>query len=323
MANNNSWLDTISCDLGLRQHLDAELDERENEYDFKATAGEWWRASDLGKDLYIRFLKRKGYESLPFDQRTMRKFEIGKLWEEKLHEAIDARIVKNKGNIKDIDLNPDGKLESERKNVVDTALNLRGHYDRLLLVKVNSTDWCLVVYEIKTVASAMFHRQKKEGLQPIHNIKQMMFYLERLQSKENFDKLTKIAQDRYDITPTKVVGVLSQVSKDDASMWEKVYEFNDKIYSEIKTEIETLNQYWQKDEMPPKPDLIVLRDGIAKLNWEITYSNFVHHILGDKYADIIKNAEQMVRSHYYYKKNNPVKLPEMEKKIAEFNHRFK
>ena len=313
----NAWLENITCDLGLRQHLDAEIERANN--DFKKSANPSWYPSDLGKDLFIRFIKRKGYEALPFDKRTLRKFEIGKLWELRLHQVIDARIARGEGNIKEIDLNPDATFEPFKKRVENNNLELRGYYDRLLLVKVNATDWWLVVYEIKSVASMSFHKQKLEGEQPIGNRKQMMFYLERLMTPEYWNKMVATCQAKHNITPVKIVGVLSQISKDDGSMWERTYEFDPVMYAEIEKEILTLNEFWKSGTPPPKPDLVVVENGIAKVNWEVSYSNYIHHILGLDYMDKLKRAKQLVAQHAYRRKNTPSMVASIEEKIHEFN----
>lgn len=314
----NEWLEEITCDLGLRQHLDAEI-ERANA-DYKKSSSPSWYPSDLGKDLFTRFIKRKGtYDSLPFDKRTLRKFEIGKLWEARLHQVIDARIARGEGNIKEIDLHPDATFEAFKKRVENNQLELRGYYDRLLLVKVNENDWILVVYEIKSVASTSFHKQKKEGSQPKGNIMQMMFYLGAMRLPMYWNKLVKTSQDVHGITPTKIVGVLSQVSKDDGSMWERTYEFDPALHAEIENEIKVLNEYWQQDKLPPKPPLIIVEEGIARVNWEVSYSNYVHHILGKNYVAVLDQADKMVRRHYYYRKNAPSKVGMVEEEIKALN----
>lgn len=314
----NDWLEQISCDLGLRQHLDAELKRAESEY--KKSANPSWYPSDLGKDLFIRFIKRKGYDSIPMDARTLRKFEIGKLWEARLHQIIDARIQRGEGNIKEVDLNPEATFEAYKKRVEDNELELRGYYDRLLLVNDLQLGWIIVVYEVKSVSSRLFHHQKLDGQQPLGNRMQMMFYLKQIfVNQDNWNKLVKYCQDKYGITPSKAVGVLSQVSKDDGSMWERTYEFDPQLYAKIEEEIRTLNEYWKADKLPPKPDLIVIEEGVAKVNWEVSYSNYVHHILGKDYVAKLKRAEQLVRQHAYRRKTSPSKVAGVELDIQEFN----
>lgn len=319
----NEWLEEITCDLGLRQHLDAEIKRAESEYHKSANPS--WYPSDLGKDLFVRFIKRKGYDSLPMNPRTLRKFEIGKLWEARLHQVIDARIARGEGNIKEIDLHPEATNEAFKKRVEDNELELRGYYDRLLLVKPNmfSDEWWVVVYEIKSVASTSFHKQKKEGEQPLGNRMQMMFYLKRMSDEDYWNKIVGNCQKLYGITPTKIVGVLSQVSKDDGSMWERTYELDKDMYSRIEREIRALNEFWKKGELPPKPDLIIFEDGVAKVNWEISYSNFVHHIIGRNYASVLLKATQLTRRHTYYRTKAPSKVAEVVKEIEEFNASIK
>jgi len=310
----NAWLDEISCDLGLRQHLDFEIEKANAEY-VKSKNPSWY-PSDLGKDLFIRFIKRKGYDALPFDKRTMRKFEIGKLWEARLHEVLDARISRGEGNIKEIDFHPDQPAPFN-KRMAREDLELRGYYDRMLLVNDEKLGWLVVVYEVKSVSSVLFHKQKKDGMQPKGNRMQMMFYLKEIQN--DWARVVEIAQKMHGITPVKAVGVLSQVSKDDGSMWERTYEFDPVLYKEIEDELILLNDYWKKDILPPKPILLIFEDGVPKLNWEISYSNYVHHILGKDYASIIDKAEKLVNRYKYYKKNAPSKVGIVEKEITDFN----
>lgn len=318
----NEWLEQITCDLGIRQHLDYELLKENGEY--KKSASPSWYPSDLGKDLYTRYIKRKGVEGLPFDARTLRKFEIGKLWEAKLHLVLDARIARGEGNMLEVDLNPEAENEAFKKRVENNELELRGFYDRMLLVNDPKMGWIIVVYEIKSVASRSFHHQKKEGEQPLGNRMQMMFYLERIFiNKENWNKLVKFCQDKYQITPVKAVGVLSQVSKDDGSMWERTYEFDPALYARIEQEIVTLNDYWVRGVEPPKPTVLLIENGIARLNWEVSYSSYVHCILGADYVAKLKRAEQLVRRHAYYRKSNPTKVGSVEEEIRLFNESCK
>jgi hypothetical protein len=95
------------------------------------------------------------------------------------------------------------------------------------------------------------------------------------------------------------------------------------MYAEIENEIKTLNEYWKKGEAPPKPDLIIIEEGVAKVNWEVSYSNYVHHILGRDYVAILKKAEQLARRHYYYRTKTPSKVVEVVKEIEEFNKSLK
>lgn len=317
--NPNDWLDDISCDIGLRQHLDAEIRVANENFKSSSKVPSWY-PSDLGYNLFNRFIKRKGAQAIEFDERTLRKFEIGKLWENRLHQAIDARIARGEGNIKEIDLHPEVPGNGA-KRVENNDLALRGYYDRLLLVK-NGEEWLVVVYEVKTVNSAMFHHQRREGAQPKGNRMQLMFYMERLATPEYWAKLVKTAQERYGITPTKLVGVLTQVAKDDGSMWERTYEFDPELFSEIEKEIITLNKHWEENTLPPKPDILVIENGIAKVSFEVAYSNYIHYMIGDNYVQILDDARKLATSHGYYRKKNPTKIGEVERKIAAFNANY-
>lgn len=296
----NEWLDHISCDLGLRRILDEQI--AIDNLDFKRSANPSWYPSDLGKDLYTRYIKRKGYDALALSQRTLRKFEIGKLWEARLHRVIDAKIARGDPGILEIDLNPDAEIEAFKKRVENNELGLRGFYDRMLLVNDPSRGWIIVVYEIKSVASRTFHYQRKLGEQPRGNRMQLMFYLERILQQDNWSKLVAWCREKHGISPAGAVGVLSQVSKDDGSMWERTYEFDPALYGEIVGEIEALNGYWERGELPPKPPLIIIEGGSARVNWEVTFSPYVHHILGPGYVGVIEAAERLVRQHAYQKK---------------------
>lgn len=316
----DDWLGDITCDIGLRQHLDAEI-KASSETHVSSSKIPSWYPSDLGYDLFSRFLKRKGADAIEFDERTLRKFEIGKLWEARLHQAIDSRIRKQEGGILEIDLHPDANNIAFTKRVENNELNLRGFYDRLLLVK-HQDEWLVVVYEIKTVNSQMFHHQKREGSQRKGNRMQLMFYIERLMAPENWQKLLANAWLRYKIIPSRIVGVLTQVSKDDGAMWERTYEFEPELFAEIVQEISTLNQHWETNTLPAKPTLILMEGGVAKVNSEVLYSNFIHYMIGDNYVEILDEAKKLASSHAYYRKKNPLKVGEVERRINLFNDNY-
>lgn len=316
----DDWVNDVTCDIGLRQYLDADI-KHENESYVRSSKVPSWYPSDLGGSIFNRLLKRRGAEALEFDERTLRKFEIGKLWEARLHRALDACIARENRNIKEIDLHPEATLEAFKKRVENNELELRGFYDRLLLVKIGD-DWKVVVYEVKTVNSVMFHHQKREGEQPRGNRMQLMFYMERLSSPENWQKLVKIAQERYQIAPNGILGVLTQVSKDDGAMWERTYEFDPELFAEIKKEIDTLNEHWKAGTFPPKPLIIVKENGSYKVNFEVAYSPFAHYLIGDNYATVLMDAKKVAARYSYYKTKNPLKLGEVERQIQTFNENY-
>lgn len=320
-TNPNDWMEKVSCDIGLRQMVDAFIAKQQEEFVHSGTPS--WYPSDLGKDLFIRFIKRKGLEPIPFDARTLRKFEFGKMWELKIHQAIDWFLKTYPDDWKEIDLNPEATYEAMKKRVINDKLELRGYYDRLLLHKDPKIGWMIIVFEVKSIASRAFHHQKIEGEQPIGNRMQLMFYLERIQAPENWEKLKRICKEKYGVEPVKATGVLSQASKDDGAMWERTYDFDPVLYGEIEKEINALNEFWKAGTPPPKPDLIVIEDGVAKVNWEISYSNYINHILGTEWKGILEKAKQLERRHYYYRTKNPSKVGVVVEAIKEFNASLK
>lgn len=320
----NDWVNDVSCKLGLQKYLDADI-RAENEKYVRSTKVPSWYPSDLGYSLFGRFIKRKGAEAIAFDARTLRKFEIGKLWENRLHKALDARIAIDTENIKEIDLHPEAQPASMMKRVENNDLELRGYYDRLLLVRqeINGySEWLVVVYEVKTVNSQMFHHQKREGSQPKGNRMQLMFYMERLSTPEYWSKLVKTAQELYGITPLKCVGVLTQISKDDGAMWERTYEFDPELFAEIEQEIKQLNEFWKTNTLPQKPPILIYENGIAKVNSDVSYSPFVHYLIGDNYVEILDQAKKLASRHTYYRTKNPLKIGEIERQIQVFNENY-
>ena len=141
-------------------------------------------------------------------------------------------------------------------------------------------------------------------------------------SVEYWTKLWSTAYKEYGILPEGVVGVLTQVSKDDGCMWERIYEFDEALYNEIELEIKLLNACWKENTPPKKPDVIVIEDGVAKINFEVAFSNFPHYIIGDNYAEVLAKAKTLVTSHSYYRKKNPMKIGEVERKIQAFNNHY-
>lgn len=106
-------------------------------------------------------------------------------------------------------------------------------------------------------------------------------------------------------------------------MWERTYSFDKDIFKKIEDEISILNKCFKENVSPPKPNIIILKDGTASLNWDVVYSKLNHHWLGDNYQDILKKADQFTKRHYYYRKNKPSGLPKIEKEIIDFNEEQK
>ena len=324
--DQNDWMEGLTCNLGLRQHLDAIIAEDNKDYVSSSKIPSWYPA-DLGGDMFLRYVKRKKYDSIPLNPRTLRKFEIGKIWEKRIHEAVCKSIEKNLTgkDFKIIDLHPEVAPPFE-KRVEWREINLNGFYDKLLLVNIPKIGWIALVIEVKSVNSMMFHKQKREGHQPIRNIKQLMFYLGRMKThKPYWDKLCENAKRMFGIEKlVDIWGVLSQVSKDDGSMWERTYKYDKVLYNEIVEEIRELNYYWDNNIIPPKTsDVIIIEDGKAKLNWDISYSNYIHHYLGENYDRVLEEAQRLVNRHAYFKKNSLLKVGGVEVEIKQLNEQYK
>lgn len=183
-----------------------------------------WRCSGLGTCMRGRFLYRLlpdfGIRPTP-DARTLRVFEVGNQLESWLIEILKSH--------------PDYDLVGTQVEVYNPALNLKGHMDVLLR---NKKTGKLFAIECKSKHSKSFwYMDKKgEGAQ-IHHKYQLHSYM-FMYGNERIEE-----------------GAIVYISKDDMAILEyPVYRDDQQLYDAWKTEIETLNDCWDRQIAPPQSE---------------------------------------------------------------------
>ena len=176
-----------------------------------------WNASKLGSCLTGVYLKRLGIKpDVEFDNRTLRVFSSGKIFEDWVIELIDNRP----GLIFEV---------FERQVRVEIPeFDLTGYAD---LVIHNDKDY---VYEIKSKHSFGFKYLDKEGANRQHQM-QVWAYLKGLSIEE---------------------GRIFYVSKDDLRVRDFLVELkNEELASAVLNELSILNNAWQEKIAPPVPSV--------------------------------------------------------------------
>lgn len=186
-----------------------------------------WHPSKLGSCLRGTYLERLGVEpDTDFDDRTLRVFSVGKLFEE---WVVDLLLEQTK----------EGEFEVETQTRIENEeFGATGYADLVIRTKEEAK-----VYEIKSKHSKAFWWMAKEGKPQRQHEQQLWCYLETLK------------------IPT---GNLLYVSKDDLTIAEYVVlRSNKELGEEVREQFALLNEAWEKKDMTGLP-LVDDKDWRAK-----------------------------------------------------------
>lgn len=175
-----------------------------------------WQASKLGSCLTGVYLERKGVEpDTEFDQRTLRVFKCGQLFEEWVTNLCE--------NTKDTMTELQVRAEMPQENAT-------GYADMVITDKKSGKKY---VYEIKSKHSYGFKYLQQEGANRQHQM-QLWFYLKCLGIEE---------------------GRIFYVSKDDLRVMDFLVELdNEELEKSVMNELATLNEAWKQELPPPLPE---------------------------------------------------------------------
>lgn len=250
-------------------------------------------ASEVGGSYPDRFLKMSGVAPTnPPNDRSLRKFMAGNLW-----EWVVQMVLRQAGILIECQerleyqypglLKVTGKLDflaggvpSWDKAASEMSLfppELR-HVSAGIVEQLRETfgDEPLkeLVVEIKSVASTMFGQYEKGIINSMHR-NQVFHYLK----SKGLDE-----------------GLICCISKDDCKMAEFGVFNPSNAELPYRLDIETMTDYWTRQEMPPLEPFIVFENGKFKLNWKITYSNYLTKLYGyGQPADFSENSEWAAR----------------------------
>lgn len=241
-------------------------------------------ASELGKSLVDNWLKMKGIQpSNPFDNRSLRKFEAGNIWEwlvglvlkraglyigEQEHVSYQyPDLIEVTGKT---DFIAGGKPDWEKARAEVKDLKLPEFFDRVtenvidsLEKRYGESELKTIVLEIKSCSSFMFDKYMLIG-QPNHNHRLQCFhYLKSLGWKE---------------------GHVVYVSKDDARMIEFGVLNPSGVEDEYRKYIEDLSGYVKSDTRPPLEKPLEFDSEVGKFtsNWRVMYSQYLTLLYGYK-----------------------------------------
>lgn len=172
-----------------------------------------WHASGVGSCLRGQYFQRLGVEpDEGFDDRTLRVFQCGRLFEDWVVDLIKKRD--------DIEVLDD---EGKQIYVRDDDLDVSGYVD--LMVEYEGKK---KIYEIKSKHSKSFWYMKRDGKPMRHHEYQLWIYLKLLEIEE---------------------GGLVYVSKDDLAILEyPVFLEDRKLEKEVTERLRLLNKAWEEKD---------------------------------------------------------------------------
>jgi len=174
-----------------------------------------WHISKVGSCLTGLYLERLGATpEKPFDSRTLRVFEVGKMFESWVIETIkDTK----------------GYVFEEQVRVEDKDLNVSGYADLVVTLPNGEKE----VIELKSQHSRAFWYMEKSGKPSRQHQMQLWIYLYLLNIK---------------------TGKLVYLSKDDLATAEFIVELGDEeLKAETLGRLAILNESWEK-KIPPRPN---------------------------------------------------------------------
>lgn len=200
----------------------------------------WW-ATDLNSCLRGAFYRRKGLPPISvITPDRMGIMEVGKIVEEWI-----VNKVKQSGNLVAEQLRVEAP-EYEASGKVDLILNEGGRP---------------VLYEIKSTNSYSFkYKLKNREPQPQHKL-QTLFYLWRLRNHGH--------KDISHVDFSNLIGRLIYVSRDDLNRLIIPVDYSQESIKPVIEQLEILNSFWKKDELPPIPTPVIYDEERGKwgINW--------------------------------------------------------
>lgn len=255
--------------------------EKRDEKEAYARDNIW--ASELGGAFIDRYLKMKGVPpSNPYDPRSLRKFEAGRIFEwivemvllragvlinkQETVEFAYPGLLKVRGRLDHLaGGTPDyekvrAQIETEflPDFIKRTALAVIDYFS-----KEYPSGLKPIVIEVKSVGSLMFHRYETFKVADNRHALQLYHYLKGKDMPE---------------------GHIVYISKDDLCLAE-IGVFNNSPLEELyKKDIEAMTNYFKSNTEPPKEQEITFDEVTGKfaVNWKISYSSYLTRVYGFK-----------------------------------------
>lgn len=245
----------MNKELDLQHIVDSYLRQEREERNDHQRNG--WYASDLGQCLRGVYLRRLEGPA-EYDERRLRLFSVGNIFH---HWLVDK--IRNAGH---------QVLAEER--VESPEYHLSGRADLLIRDGERTT-----LYELKTMHSQGFwYRQRSGGLALPHHELQVTAY-------------TWLLRERFPDLRAR----LWYISKDDLAVLSVPVEYREETVSEVKRELDMLNQAWDSGVPPVAAEAVVFDEGKGRwaVNWQAKYCA-THDICTDD-PEWLPKAEKQVK----------------------------
>jgi len=258
-------------------------------------------ASDLGKNYYERYLKMTAIEpDFPYNERTLRKFEAGNLF-----ERIVGFVLMSSGLLKH-----DNKWYQIPEDSKTLAISVKPDF-----IAGGKPDWSRVKEDLKKnmlfelmpnlerIAKKLVENLSEKypnGLNDlvyeIKSINSMVFWSKKDYLKEAYPhhRLQAFAEMRATGLPE---ARLLYISKDDLTVAEFSLFLNDsKLIKSFEEDTQKMTEFIRTNTEPPKPDFVVFdkhrklryqKDKKKKViqgcyvpNWQVFWSNYITRMTG-------------------------------------------
>ncbi len=218
-----------SIDKIIREYLTNQNTIRSQKVD-----NDWWFASELGTCMRKQFLRRLG---LPAKAKEWRMSFLAKFGNSSHEWIVDA-------------LRSSGALIASEEPVKDEKLRFRGRFDAIVDMNLGVVDdpyYSLI--DIKTQRpEAFFRRKRSPQAEKVKRFQKMQLasYFYFAKQRPEFKHL-KDARLYY-------------LDRGGGVRDEFVFKFSQSMFDEVIKELEMLNQYWEKKELPPCSNEFVCDD---------------------------------------------------------------
>lgn len=220
-----------SLDEILRTYLKQKKEKRDKEVDL-----DWWWASELGQCQRRAFLRRLGI------QPNQKPWRISFLGEQ--GKAIHGWVEDSVGEM--------GCLVAKEFPLKDKKLHYKGRGD--LIVNFGEFDKpYLSLIDVKTQRPEAFFRRSKlpvgQRVKPFQKIQLCSYFYFALKKWSELIKSKKIDK-AFKPTDLKEARIY-YIDRGGGGREEFIFHFKKKDFTEVLTELNTLNDYWKKQELPP------------------------------------------------------------------------
>lgn len=248
-------------------------------------------ASELGGSMLDRYLKMTGVApSNPFDERSLRKFDAGNIW-----EWIIGTVLKRAGILMDsqgwVTYQYDGLSPVTGK--LDYLAGGTPDWDKARESVLALELPAFIVTRAKAIVDALSEKFPA-GLKPIVlEIKSCsQFTFDKYERTSGFDPKHRLQLFHYLISKDMDEGHIVYICKDDSRMIEIPVFNTPEVEAEYKKDIETITNAVRYRSAPTKEKELIWADDTLRFaaNWKVEYSPFLTLVYG--YTDGMQFREK-------------------------------